>query len=97
MPNQQEIKELANKLLTNGVASTMMDAMEKATDMLIVEEKETNKKIISNEPSINTSLLNSEKQEGETNKDSAEHGNNEPEDISKETKTVKELMEEFSE
>jgi len=90
MPEEEKIKELANKLLSNGLATTMMDAMEKASDILTVEEKERNKKIIINKPNIEP-----EQQKEDSNENS---GNDDEEyDISKEKKTVKELMEEFSE
>jgi len=90
MPEEEKIKELANKLLSNGLATTMMDAMEKASDILTVEEKERNKKGIINKPNIEP-----EQQKEDSNENS---GNDDEEyDISKEKKTVKELMEEFSE
>ncbi|MAG07861.1 hypothetical protein CMO89_00130 [Candidatus Woesearchaeota archaeon] len=84
MPEEEKIKELANKLLSNGLATTLMEAMEKAADILAVEEKEKGG---------TSSKLNFEPIKEET----PEAGKDSPEpSISKETKTVKELMEEFS-
>tara|TARA_Y100000310_G_scaffold47247_1_gene43879 strand:- start:1311 stop:1619 length:309 start_codon:yes stop_codon:yes gene_type:complete len=99
--NEQEIKDLADKLMIQGLASSMMGAMEMAGNILGTEEKIKDKKKVTNstvlESDKSSSDQESKQEEADTKENPAEEKKDESEDVLTDGKTVKELMDEFSE
>ena len=103
MTSEQEIKDLADKLMIQGLASSMMGAMEMATNILGTEEKiKDNKKRVTNsmvmesdKPKVKQESKQ-EKEKVDVSENPEEKEKDDSEDVLNDGKTVKELMDEFS-
>jgi|TARA_B100001971_G_C18263828_1_gene589741 hypothetical protein len=103
MTSEQEIKDLADKLMIQGLASSMMGAMEMATNILGTEEKiKDNKKRVTNSMVMESDKpkVKQESKQGKEKVDVSENPEekekDDSEDVLNDGKTVKELMDEFS-
>ncbi|RMF54665.1 hypothetical protein D6745_04585, partial [Candidatus Woesearchaeota archaeon] len=88
MSDDEKVRKLADRLKKGGLASSEMEAVEKARDMLGITESITKK----------MSASGSEKSNGEDEKAQATQDPSSPSyDITREEKTLSELMEEGAE